>query len=208
MSDYKFYYFGFYVRGEPIRMLLSHAGVDYEDVVIGFDKWPEYKPTMPNKQVPCLELKDGTRMGESYAIGRYLGSIHGYYPTDARQALEVDYLLEGYEALLSVIYKPFFAKPEEKDALIADIFAKSLPKLLDVVEPICAKGEFLVGSKLTIADFWIGGLYTNFINNKNIPYAQDKWGTCLDNYPNFKAYGERFSEAVKGRLDSRPQCPV
>ena len=189
-------------------MLLDHAGVNYEDVCFGFEKWPELKPTMPNGQVPCLELKDGTKMGESYAIIRYLGSIHGYYPTDARQALEVDYLLEGYEALLSVIYKPHFAKPDEKDALIANIFDNAMPKLLSVVEPLCAKGEFLVGSKLTIADFFIGGLYTNYINNKNVTFAHDKWPTCLDSFPNFKAYGERFSAAVKGRLDARPPCPI
>jgi len=56
---------------------------------------------------------------------------------------------------------------------------------------------------LTIADFWIGGIYTNFINNKEITYAQDKWPTCLDNFPHFKAYGERFSQAMKVRLEYR-----
>jgi len=67
-------------------------------------------------------LKDGTKMGESYAIGRYIGSLHGYYPTDPRLALEVDYLLEGYESLFSVIVKPYFAKPEEKAELLTKIF--------------------------------------------------------------------------------------
>ena len=113
MADYKFYYFQFYVRGEPIRMLLDHAGANWEDNAIAFPDWPKLKPTMPNGQMPCLELKDGTKMGESYAIGRYLGSLHGYYPQDPRLAYEVDYLLEGYESLLSIIYKPFFSKPEE-----------------------------------------------------------------------------------------------
>jgi hypothetical protein len=56
---------------------------------------------------------------------------------------------------------------------------------------------------LTIADFWIGGIYTNFINYKEITYAKDKWPTCLDKYPHFKAYGERFSQAMKVRLDYR-----
>ena len=153
--------------------------------------------------MPALELKDGTKMGESYAIGRYLGSLHGYYPSDPRQALEVDYLLEGYEALLGVIYKPFFAKPEDREAMYPNIFEKALPKLLGVVEPLCEKGQFLVGDKLTVADFWIGGLYTNFINNKSIGFAADKFAAALDNFPHFKAYGERFSEAVKGRLESR-----
>ena len=72
-----------------------------------------------------------------------------------------------------------------------------------MVEPLCAKGEWLTGPDLTIADFWIGALYTNYINNPNITFAQEKWPTCLDNFPQFKAYGERFSEAMKTRLEKR-----
>lgn len=48
MAEYKFYYFPFYVRGEPIRMMLEHAGVQWEDVKVTFDQWPALKPTMPN----------------------------------------------------------------------------------------------------------------------------------------------------------------
>lgn len=135
---------------------------------------------------------------------RYLGAIHGYYPADARQAYEIDYLIEGHEALLSVIYKPQFAKNnEEREEQIKKIFDEALPKFLSVVEPICAKGEWICGKDLTIADFWIGGIYTNYINDKSITYAQDKWPTCLDKYPNFKAYGEKFSEAMNVRLEYR-----
>ena len=51
MSDplYKLYYFDLYLRAEPIRMLLSHADVNYEDITFNFDEWPKYKPDMPNK---------------------------------------------------------------------------------------------------------------------------------------------------------------
>jgi len=28
----KFYYFDLYARGEPIRMMLAKAGVEYEDI--------------------------------------------------------------------------------------------------------------------------------------------------------------------------------
>jgi len=203
-KSYKFYYFPLTVRAEPIRMLLNHAGAEWRNYVISFPQWPALKPDMPNKQMPCLELKNGTRMGESYAIGRYLGSVHGYYPEDARLAYEVDYLLEGQDALLSVIYKPMFAKTnEEKEEMIKKIFDEALPKFLNVVEPLCAKGQWIVGEKLTIADFWIGGIYTNFINEKELPFAKDKWATCLDNFPHFKAYGEKFSEEMKVWLEYR-----
>ena len=59
---------------------------------------------------------------------------------------------------------------------------------------------------MTIADFWIGGIYTNFINEgMKFPktYGEDKWPSCLDKYPHYKAYGVRFSQAMKVRLDYR-----
>lgn len=113
-SSYKFFYFPLHVRGEPIRMLLSHANAEWRDMIVPFDKWPSMKPEMPNGQMPCLQLRDGTKMGESYAISRYLGSMYGYYPSDPKLALEIDYLLEGQDALLSVIYKPQITSEEWK----------------------------------------------------------------------------------------------
>ena len=107
--EYTFHYFAFYVRGEPIRMMLTHAGVNFKDHAVTFEEWMgpfSPKPTMPGGQMPCLELKDGTKMGEGYSISRYLGSVHGYYPSDPREAFEVDQLLDGYEDCLSKIYKP------------------------------------------------------------------------------------------------------
>ena len=58
-NQYTLHYFNLYVRGEPTRMLLSHAGVPFEDKRYEFSEWPAAKPTMPNQQVPCLELPDG-----------------------------------------------------------------------------------------------------------------------------------------------------
>jgi len=54
MADYKLTYFKFYARAEPIRMMLDHAGANWENTEVGFDQWPALKPTMPNGQVPCL----------------------------------------------------------------------------------------------------------------------------------------------------------
>jgi len=207
-KSYKFYYFPLTIRAEPIRMLLNHAGAEWRNYMISFDQWPALKPEMPGNQMPVLELKDGTRMGESQAIMRYLGSVHGYYPDDPRVAYEIDYLIEGQDALLTVIYKPMFAKTnEEKEEQIKKIFDEALPKLLNVVEPLCEKananGDWLCTPNLSIADFWIGNIYTNFINEKTLTYAMDKWPTCLDNFPHFRAYGERFSDEMKVWLEYR-----
>ena len=104
------------------------------------------------------------------------------------------------------IHATFQARAEQEQ-LINEFFDKILPKFTAVVEPIAAKGEWIAGPTLTMADFWIGGLYTNFINNPNITFAKDKWAGLKDTYPGFKAYGEKFTAEVQKRIDSRGQYP-
>ena len=95
MPEYKLYYFGVYARAEAMRMLLSHANADWENVMVGMEEWPALKPSMPGGVMPCLELADGTKMGQSVSILRFLGAKHGYYPKDPKQAYEVDMLLDA-----------------------------------------------------------------------------------------------------------------
>jgi len=62
-NEYIFYYFPVMVRGEPIRMLLAHAKVKFEDKKISMEEWPSQKSSMPNGQMPALELRDGRKLG-------------------------------------------------------------------------------------------------------------------------------------------------
>ena len=81
-----------------------------------------------------------------------------------------------------------------------------VPNFLKHVEGRLANSKFLVGDDLTIADFWIGGFYTNYAANP-IVYAPERWSALMDKHPNFKAYGERFKEANAKWLSSRPPAP-
>ena len=60
----KFYYFGLYARGEPIRMALKKAGVEHEDIRLTGDSWKEMKESgkLPFGQMPALELDDGAML--------------------------------------------------------------------------------------------------------------------------------------------------
>ena len=51
----KLTYFGVYARAEPVRMLLAHAKVEFEDERITFEQWGALKATMPNGQLPVWE---------------------------------------------------------------------------------------------------------------------------------------------------------
>ena len=203
---YTLHYFELHVRGDPLRMLLGHAKVKYDDHHISFKEWPELKPTMPNRQVPCLELPDGTKMAQTFAILRFLGKRHGYYPTDDMQAHKCDEMLDRYNDVLSAVYKPHFAK--DKEPMLPNIFEKVLPTYLKEIDATCAKGEFICGPKLTIADFAIAGLYTNYLANENISFAKEQFAAILKEFPNFEAYGKRVETECAEYFKNRKQYPI
>jgi glutathione S-transferase len=205
-NEYTYYYFNMMARGEPTRMMLKHAQVPFEDVRYEFSEWPAKKATFPGGALPCLKLKDGRCMGESYAIARMLGKIHGYYPTDVSEAYENDRLMDYYLSIYPVAYKPFSMKDgPEKDEVIESNFTKLLPNFYREIEKVLSHGKkFLVCDRLCVVDFWIGGLYTNQITNPNISFAKDRWQESVKDFPVFKAYGERFAKENQAWLDTRP----
>ena len=58
-SEMKVIYFDVYGRAEPLRMLLNHAKVEFEDVRINRPDWPQFKEANAEKlefgQAPVLE---------------------------------------------------------------------------------------------------------------------------------------------------------
>ena len=162
----KFYYFPLMGRGEALRMLMHHAGEEFEDIGIPQDKWPEVKPTMPGGSMPVLEFPDGTRMGQTCSLLRYLGKKNGYYPKDPEVAVWCDILCEDYNDRIGGILGPFLSPPEAQKAAFEELFTKTLPPWLDRLEKLCSKGnKFLFGNDLCTADFFVGSLYTNYFAN-------------------------------------------
>lgn len=88
---------------------MTHANVEFTDNRIPMAEWPNHKPTMPNQQIPCLELADGTKLGQTIAILRMLGSKYGYYPTDNMEAYKCDSLIDGFCDVIGKLYTPLFA---------------------------------------------------------------------------------------------------
>ena len=103
------------------------------------------------------------------------------------------------------MYKGNFCPEEEKEAAIANCFDNALPALMKVLEPRLQDSGFLFGEKLTLADFIIGGFYTNMFANPKARFGVEdgKWAAFLAANPKFEAYGKRFAEANKDYLEKR-----
>ena len=87
-SQIRVWYFGgMYGRAEPIRLLLTHAGIPWEDMSIKSSDWSNLKPMVPGNSLPLIEMKDGSmKGGATRAVVRFLSQKHGYYPDDPMQA--------------------------------------------------------------------------------------------------------------------------
>ena len=77
--------------------------------------------------------------------------------------------------------------------MINDVFDKWIPKYMKQLAPYLLDTGFLVGDQLTIADFWIAGLYVNLWNNPIGNFAPERWAQAKVDYPAYAAYGERFA---------------
>merc|ERR1712086_389273 len=157
--------------------------------------WPQLKASAPGGHMPFVEFADGTRKGESLPLMRFLGKQFGFYPTDPVAAYEVDNLMETYEDVYGYISKTTFSPKEAQPAMVDEIFEKRLPTFFKLIDDKCKEG-FLVGDSLTTADFFIGGtIYTQILNNTVHWLPNDKKAAILEQWPNFKAYGERYAAA-------------
>ena len=96
-SSVQLLYFDLPGLGEPIRFLLAHLGVPFEDRRFkAREEFLALKPTLKFGQVPCLKL-DGEELFQSSAILRALAQkfdVSGtLYPADACLASQVDGLI-------------------------------------------------------------------------------------------------------------------
>lgn len=144
---------------------LEHERLDYGLSFGGLDT-PEYLAMNPHGLVPTV--RDGDLVvWESCAINRYLAAKYGsgpFWPEDPAQRAVVDMWAEWAKVKLGAGFTyPIFwsrvrtaAKDRDEAALTSAIAA--FEDHLDLVETEVAKGGFMVGDTLTMADIAVGYL--------------------------------------------------
>ncbi len=213
----KLYYFDIYGRAESIRFLAAHAKVPIETVLVSNDvvPSPNGQPIAALKetgilefgQVPVLEV-DGKHLAQSWAILRFLGRQHGYYPSDADAAYQVDSTIDAVEDFLGSYFKFMFEHDAERKKAAKETFlTKFLPNWLNAIEKRITKNssqKYIVGDKMTIADFALGNVGFNILLNEANPSYGDTWEIIKDREV-LKAYANSQKEELKEYLASRPQ---
>mmetsp|Transcript_36541 Transcript_36541/g.27100 ORF Transcript_36541/g.27100 Transcript_36541/m.27100 type:complete len:217 (-) Transcript_36541:47-697(-) len=210
VSEIKVYYFDAYWRGECLRMLLSHKGVNFEDVVATPEQFGQMKAEgkLEFEHLPALEVK-GKFYCETKAILRYLGGKYGYYPMDAKAAWRVDSIIDALGDAQAEAGKVMQAREEEKAAVMQKVWSEVMPKILGKIDKILAKNstqECLVGTKETTADFFFGGMVFTFWRNPNNP-AYQNIKSMLDGFPNVKKWADAFEKKNATWLNKRKQRP-
>jgi len=168
MTNAKLYYYAATGRANQIRLALSVAGIDWDEV-----NPPNFPPTEEDKQkwrdvgknlttnIPMLEMPDGKVYTQSTAVLLAVARMGGLMPSRDDELYLTDKLLADASDLREAAYKTFviWGCAQEK----ADAFIESgLPLHLSNFERQLTDDFFVVGSKLTIADISVYDAVTSF----------------------------------------------
>ncbi|XP_014219984.1 glutathione S-transferase [Copidosoma floridanum] len=199
MPDYKLWYFNITGLGEPIRFLMSYAGLDFKDHRLSFEEWPQHKSKMPMEQMPILEI-DGKVYHQTKAICRYLAKQCKLYSSDDLEALEIDGSIDDIDDMRIHCMRFFREDDATYKAKLKAAALEKMPFYLGKFEERVNKnGGFFVGSKMTYADIYftpVIDLLTHFLEHdylKDYP-ALKKLHDTVSAHPKIKAY-----------LDKRPK---
>ncbi|XP_014472024.1 PREDICTED: uncharacterized protein LOC106743045 [Dinoponera quadriceps] len=200
MPSYKLTYFPITALAEPIRFLLSYAGIDFEDDRFNREDWPKIKETMPFGQVPVLEV-DGKKINQSMAISRYLAKKCGLAGKDDWEALEIDATVDTINDLRQKIGIYSYESHEEAKAAKHKIVKEQVQYYLERLDAQVQKnGGYFIGGSLSWADLVFVGLldYMNhMMDNQEI----------IEKYDNLKQLNQKVLEvpAIKSWIEKRPQ---
>ncbi len=135
----KLAYFDSYGYAEAVRLLLTHAKVEFEDIRLKREDWPQYKADHADElewgQVPALTHGD-KHLTQTQSILRYLGNQYGYYPKDAFDAWRADSANEALKDLMAGFYVIAMQTQDEekKKELFQNFLTTTLPTALGKFE--------------------------------------------------------------------------
>merc|ERR1711899_510208 len=115
----KLTYFGLRGRAEPARLILAHAGVDYEDERIKKEDWPNLKPKTTLGTLPTL-CYNGVEIGQSVAIWRFLANEFGLAGRTNLERARADMIVDCVSDLFAGFYQVILVEVRLVDGSLRD----------------------------------------------------------------------------------------
>ena len=197
----KLIYFNILGRGMKCRMLLKHAGIEFEEVAPGEGGYPEWKVMKENHPdlggLPWYKDANGKIWNQSDAIMRAIANQAGYKTEDPWVQYEHDWLFEtindfnNTDGWGSPFFKGAEATQEMQDKSL-DIIGKFFDKLQ---AKFASDGRaYGSGAKIGAADFVLLALDVRYWSNPNTkaPEHAAKVKELLDTRPAVKAVIEKI----------------
>ncbi len=172
-----------------VKWVMNHLDFDHDwveiDILAGESRTAEFLAMNPAGQVPVLMLEDGRAISQSNAIILYLAEGSDLIPEDwydrARMMEWLFWEQYSHEPYVAVTRFQTVYKQIPFDDLDATLLAKA-NGALDHLESALKDSEFLIGSKLSLADIALAA-YTRL--------APDG-GFSLDTRPAIRAWIKRI----------------
>jgi len=181
----KLYYFDFAGRAEPIRLTLAGGKVDYEDVRVPRDQWPELKKKMPFGQMPVMEI-DGTMIAQSGALLTYAAKVAGLYPEDPLEAAHADQVVWFLEDTMALFKHTWAIQDlDEKIKARQEIVAGPLKEHLNTLSKMIDGQLYVAGDKLSHGDIALFCTLSGMIKSGFLDGVPKD---LLDEYPLLKDY--------------------
>jgi glutathione S-transferase len=184
------------------RLLLALLGRDYErvpvDIFAGETLSEAYAAVNPAREVPVLELDDGSRLRQSGAILWYLAEGTPWLPDDtADRARVLQWLFFEQERVMSGIGAARFRLLTQRAPELAKQRQALGRSALEMLEAQLGDRDFLLGEQATIADV-ANFAYTSRAGDAGLP---------LDGYPAVAAWLDRI-RGLPGFMDDFAPYPA
>lgn len=157
-------------RGEPIRLILHWAGIDFEDFRFPFADFAEVRKNTPFSQVPTMLIDDQT-ITQTNALCRYFGKQAELYPKDDYQALLCDEVMNVVEDATNKLVATFGLTGDELKVARESLITNHLTTYLKWLDARLQKqgGVYFSGGQMSIADIkvfvWVRGLSAGHLDH-------------------------------------------
>jgi glutathione S-transferase len=179
--------------GQPIRLLLEHAGADWVEEAhhlggppdFSRQHWLDLKPTLPLDFPNLPYLYDGdVRISQSLAIQRYLARKFGLDGKTEQERIRID-LAE--QQIHDYRTQGFFVYSDDFDKLVDGIRA-DLPNKLTALSKFLGSHHYFSGGSVSHADF----MAYEWLDQQNLFVP-----SILSQFPNLKEFTHRIEQLPK-----------